>query len=123
MTLSTARIVGSLALAAAMASANGPDAWAGFAIVNLSPSKFVSNCQSMGGTTSPAPTGGIRCTLPSGQTVDCSFDTSAGTAACEWPRDLPPKSAKALMGDPPPDSLAPTTTKPPKATGAPSTVN
>jgi hypothetical protein len=27
------------------------------------------------------------------------------------------------MGDVPPDSLAPTTSQPPKATGAPSTVN
>jgi len=125
MTVSTARILGALAFATAIASATGPAAWAkpGFAIVSLSPGAFVSNCQSMGGTTSQAPYGGIRCTLPSGQVVDCSFNVNDGSAVCQWTRDLPPKSAKALMGDPPPDSLAPTTTKPPKATGAPSTVN
>ena len=103
----------------------GPAAWAkpGFAVVSLSPATFVSNCQSMGGTTSSAPGGGIRCTLASGQVVDCSFNTSDGTALCQWTRDLPPKSAKALMGDLPPASMAPatTTTKPPKATDAPST--
>lgn len=123
MSLRTLRIVGTLTLGLAIAGA--APAWAkpGFAIVKLSPSQFVSNCQSMGGTTSTAPNGGIRCTLSSGQTVDCSFDTTTGDAACQWTKDLPPKSAKALMGDVPPDSLAPTTTKPPKATGAPSTVN
>ena len=121
----TRSITATLALAAAIVGSMAPSAWAkpGFAIVSLSPAAFVSNCQSMGGTTSSAPHGGIRCTLPSGQTVDCSFNTSDGSAVCQWTRDLPPKSAKALMGDLPPDSLAPTTSKPPKATGAPSTVN
>jgi hypothetical protein len=126
MALSTARIVGALAFAAAIVGGTTPAAWAkpGFAIVSLSPGAFVSNCQSMGGTSSSAPGGGIRCTLPSGQVVDCSFNVSDGSAVCQWTRDLPPKSAKALMGDVPPDSLAPaTTSKPPKATGAPSTVN
>ncbi len=77
----------------------------------------------MGGTTSAAPVGGIRCTLPSGTAVDCSFNTTEGTAACQWTKDLPPKSAKALIGDVPPASMAPptTTTKPPKATGVPAT--
>ena len=124
MTLSTARIVGALACAAAITGATAP-AWAkpGFAIVSLSPAAFVSNCQSLGGSTSSAPNGGIRCTLPSGQTVDCSFNTTEGTAACQWTKDLPPKPAKALMGDVPPDSLSvsPGTSKPPKATGAPGT--
>lgn len=124
MTLSTARMLGTFACAATIATAAGPaSAKPGFAIVSLSPQKFVSNCQSQGGTTSSAPGGGIRCTLPSGQTVDCSFNTTDGTAVCQWTRDLPPKSAKALMGDVPPDSLAPATSQPPKATGAPSTVN
>lgn len=125
MTVSTGRIVGTLAVAAAIVSVAGPAAWAkpGFAVVHLSPATFVSNCQSLGGTSSPAPNGGIRCTLASGQVVDCSFNTSDGTAVCQWTRTLPPKSAKALMGDVPPDSLAPTTNQPPKATGAPSTVN
>ena len=126
MKRSTAR-VGTFGLAAAIGLGLAPGAWAkpGFAIVSLSPAAFVSNCQSMGGSTSSAPTGGIRCTLPSGQTVDCSFNTTEGTAACQWTKDLPPKSAKALMGDVPPASMAPptTTTQPPKATGAPATVN
>ncbi|MGH6893447.1 MAG: hypothetical protein ACREEP_14445, partial [Dongiaceae bacterium] len=115
-----------LALTATIVGAAGTDAWAkpGFAIVHLSPATFVSNCQSMGGTSSQAPGGGIRCTLPSGQVVDCSFNTSEGTAACQWTRGLPPKSAKQLMGDVPPDSLSPGTgTKTPKATDAPSTTD
>jgi hypothetical protein len=124
MMRSTAR-VGTFGLAVAFGLTLAPGAWAkpGFAVVKLSPSQFVSNCQSQGGSTSTAPGGGIRCTLPSGQTVDCSFDTTTGDALCQWTKDLPPKSAKALMGDVPPDSLAPTTTKSPKATGAPDTVN
>jgi hypothetical protein len=111
-----------VSVAAAMAAAN---AWAkpGFAIVTLSPSQFVSNCQSMGGTTSSAPNGGIRCTLASGQTVDCSFDTSTGQALCQWTKDLPPKSSKQLIGDPAPGTMNPNTTTQPKATGAPATVN
>lgn len=119
---STARILGTFAFAA-FVSATGPAAWAkpGFAIVSLSPGTFVSNCQSMGGTSSQAPGGGIRCTLPSGQVVDCSFNTSDGSAVCQWTRDLPPKSAKSLMGDVPPASVAPSTNKPPKATDAPPT--
>ena len=124
MKRSTAR-VGTFGLAVAIGLGLASGAWAkaGFAVVKLSPSTFVSNCQSQGGSTSTAPGGGIRCTLPSGQTVDCSFDTTTGDALCQWSKDLPPKSAKALMGDVPPDSLAPTTTKPPKATGSPDTVN
>lgn len=106
---------------AAMSSATGSAAYAkpGFAVVSLSPAAFISNCQSMGGTSSSAPGGGIRCTLPSGQTVDCSFNTSQGTALCQWTRDLPPKSQKPLIGDPLPNSVNPNPTKPPKAGGAP----
>ena len=125
MTISTARIAGASALAIAILSVTGPAAWAkpGFAIVSLSPGAFVSNCQSLGGTSSSAPNGGIRCTLASGQVVDCSFNTSDGTAVCQWTRELPPKSTKALIGDLPPASMAPptTTTKPPKATDMPTT--
>lgn len=126
MQMITSRALGTLALTAAILSAAGSNAWAkpGFAIVSLSPAAFVSNCQSMGGTTSSAPGGGIRCTLASGQVVDCSFNTSDGTALCQWTRGLPPKSAKALMGDVPPDSLSPATgTTQPKATDAPSTTD
>ncbi|HKP23399.1 MAG TPA: hypothetical protein VJV39_06005 [Dongiaceae bacterium] len=124
MQRSTAR-VGTFGLAVAVGLGLAPVAWAkpGFALVKLTPAKFVSNCQSQGGSTSQAPGGGIRCTLPGGQTVDCSFDTTTGDALCQWSRDLPPPSVKAMIGDVPPDSIAPTTTKPPKATGAPGTVN
>ena len=122
MKRSTAR-VGTFGLAVAIGLSIAPGAWAkpGFAVVKLSPSTFVSNCQSLGGTTSTAPNGGIRRTLASGQTVDCSFDTTTGDALCQWSRDVPPKSAKALIGDVPPASMAPptTTTKPPKATDTP----
>lgn len=97
----------------------------GFAVVNLSPSTFVSNCQSLGGTSSPAPNGGIRCTLSSGQTVDCSFDTTTGQALCQWTKDLPPKGKKQLMGDPLPTTMDPSTGKPkfPTTDAAPGTVN
>ena len=124
MQRSTAR-VGTFGLAVAIGLGFAPVAWAkpGFALVKLTPSKFVSNCQSQGGSTSTAPGGGIRCTLPSGQTVDCSFDTTTGDALCQWSRDLPPPAVKATIGDVPPDSMAPPTSKPPKATGAPTTVN
>jgi hypothetical protein len=128
MKRSTAR-VGTFGVAVAVGLLIAPGAWAkpGFAVVKLSPSQFVSNCQSMGGTSSSAPNGGVRCTLPSGQTVDCSFDTTTGDALCQWTKDLPPKSAKALIGDVPPAGMAPptTTTKPPKATDTPAvdTVN
>lgn len=113
--------------AVALWSAGGSVAQAkpGFAIVSLSPAKFVSNCQSQGGTTSSAPGGGIRCTLPSGQTVDCSFDTSTGQALCQWSKDLPPATKKPLIGDPLPNAVNPNL-KPPKGLGtdsAPSTVN
>ena len=106
-------------------TASNAQAKPGFAIVSLSPAAFVSNCQSQGGSTSSAPGGGIRCTLPSGQTVDCSFDTSTGQALCQWTKDLPPKTKKPLIGDPIPNAVNPNL-KPPKGLGtdpAPSTVN
>jgi hypothetical protein len=126
MIISTARLAGAFALAIAIVSAAGSAAWAkpGFAIVHLSPATFVSNCQSLGGTSSTAPNGGIRCTLASGQVVDCSFNTSDGSAVCQWTRPLPPKSAKQLMGDVPPASMSPGTgSTPPKPTASPGTVD
>ena len=126
MTLSTTRSLGALVLSAAIAAGTGSTAWAksGFAIVSLSPSQFLSNCQSMGGTHSMAPHGGLRCTLPSGTVVDCSFG-SDGQAICSWNRALPTKSQKDLLGDPLPNLMDPGTApnKPPKATDAPSSVN
>ena len=115
--------MGALVVTVAAAAA-APHAFAkpGFAIVTLSPATFVSNCQSMGGTSSSAPGGGIRCTLASGQVVDCSFNVNDGTAVCQWTRDLPPKSSKQLLGDPAPNSVNPNTNTQPKATGAPATV-
>jgi hypothetical protein len=111
-----------LALAGALPSA----AWAkpGFAIVKLTAAQFVSNCQSMGGTSSSAPGGGVRCTLPSGTVVDCSFSND-GTALCQWTKTLPPASIKGLMGDPLPNTMNPGTIKPqaPGAPAAPGTLN
>jgi len=116
-----------LVVLATAGTLTAPEAFAkpGFAVVSLSPAAFVSNCQSLGGTTSSAPNGGIRCTLSSGQTVDCSFDTSTGTALCQWTKDLPPTKKKPLIGDPLPDQIDPNTGKPkaPGAGTAPSTVN
>jgi hypothetical protein len=96
----------------------------GFAIVALSPAQFLSNCQSMGGTHSMAPYGGIRCTLPSGTVVDCSFG-SDGQAICSWNRTMPTKSQKDLLGDPLPTTMDPSTGKPklPTTDVAPGTVN
>jgi hypothetical protein len=112
------------ALAAGLATF-APQAYAkpGFAIVALSPAQFLSNCQSMGGTHSMAPHGGIRCTLPSGTVVDCSFG-SDGQAICSWNRTMPVKSQKDLLGDPLPNTVDPNTGgKLPKAPSAPDTVN
>lgn len=107
-----------LAVLAIAGTAFGSEAFAkpGFAVVTLSPAQFLSNCQSMGGTHSMAPHGGIRCTLPSGQTVDCSF-SSDGQAFCNWSRTLPTKGQKQLLGDPLPSTMNPDPAKPPKAGG------
>lgn len=113
------RALAGLAVATVWSAAGSPAfAKSGFAIVSLSPAQFLSNCQSMGGTHSMAPHGGIRCTLPSGTVVDCSFG-SDGQAICSWNRTMPTKSQKDLLGDPLPNSVNPTPAKPPKANGAP----
>ena len=87
----------------------------GGGIFRLTAAQFVSNCQAMGGTTSPVSSAAgtsIRCVLPSGLTVDCSF--SGDQAVCQWSRATPVNSLKDLLGDspqsmnpdsPPPESL------------------
>ncbi len=122
MILSRGLAVAALAIAG---TTFGSEAFAkpGFAIVALTPAQFLSNCQSMGGTHSMAPHGGIRCTLPSGTVVDCSFG-SDGQAICSWNRTMPTKSQKDLLGDPLPSTMDPSTGgKLPKAPSAPDTVN
>lgn len=95
---------------------------AGFVQVKLSPAAFVSNCQSMGGTSSSGTGGGIKCVLPSGTVVECSF--SAGDALCQYTSALPPKTQTKLLGDTPPDRLSPgTTPTTPKAPAASDTLN
>lgn len=125
MRRSTARVgTFGLVIVIGLGLASGASAKSGFAIVSLSPAQFLSNCQSMGGTHSMAPHGGLRCTLPSGTVVDCSFG-SDGQAICSWNRALPTKSQKDLLGDPIQNQLDPgaTPNKPPKTMDAPSTVN
>ena len=115
----TARI---LALAA-LAGTAAPQAWAkGVSFNSLTPAQFISSCEKMGGTVSRPGTGVIRCKLPSGTVVDCSFDSS-GTV-CAWKGDLTTANTKQLMGDPSPGAVSPGngTTKP-KATDAPSTTD
>jgi hypothetical protein len=113
------RLAGAALVAAPIAYALPLSALAkpGFAIVKLTAAAFVSNCQSMGGTSSSAPSGGIRCVLPSGTVVDCSF--SNGEAICQWTRTMPPASVKQLMGDTPPDRMMSpgNSTTPPKVPG------
>lgn len=108
-------------LAAALAS---PEAAAkGVSFNSLTPSQFISSCEKMGGTVSRPGTGVIRCKLPSGTVVDCSFGPD-GTV-CAWKGDMTTTAVKQLMGDPSPTSISPgnnSTTKP-KSTDAPATVN
>ncbi len=53
--------------------------------------------EKMGGKVSRPGQGVIRCTLPSGTTVDCSFGT--GGTVCAWKGDMSTTSVKQLMGD------------------------
>lgn len=115
-----------LVFTAGIMIAMAPQAWAAkkSVLIKLTPEAFVANCKNMGGTISRTPTGGIRCVLPSGTVVDCSFDTTTGDAACEWERSLPPTDKKKLLGDAPPDRLSPGTgTGKPKAPAAPGTID
>jgi len=98
-------------------------AWAkGVSFNSLTPAQFVSSCQQMGGEVSRPGPGVIRCKLPSGTVVDCSWANDGGGTICSWKGDLSTSNIKKLMGDPSPNSVSPgTTTKPPKATGTPGT--
>ena len=116
------RTLGVLVLGLAT-GAGAPQAWAkGVSFNSLTPAQFISSCEKMGGTVSRPGTGVIRCKLPSGTVVDCSFDSN-GTV-CAWRGTLPETESKQLMGDPSPATMNPgsNTTKP-KATDAPATVN
>jgi len=122
---STRRLVGAVLIAVPLALTLPPAALAkpGTAIVSLSPEQFVANCQRMGGTSSQAPGGGIRCVLPSGTVVDCS-SMGNGEMVCQWSRTLPTASVKQLMGDPLPNRVLPDKTpSAPKLPAAPDTVN
>ena len=113
---------GVLVLSAAI-GAGAPQTWAkGISFNSLTPAQFISSCEKMGGTVSRPGTGVIRCKLPSGTVVDCSFD--ANGTVCVWKGALPETESKQLMGDPSPATTDPgnSTTKP-KATDAPATVN
>lgn len=119
------RFAGVVLLAASIVPAFATSALAksGFAIVRLSPTQFVSNCQSMGGTSSTAPGGGIRCKLPGGTVIDCS-SMGGGEMVCQWNRTLPEGGAKQLMGDPLPNRTLPDKMPgAPKLPAAPDTVN
>jgi hypothetical protein len=72
---------------------------AGFRQVTLSPAQFVSNCESMHGTVKRSGDSSITCTLPSGLTVSCTFNS--GQALCQWGRALPSGQLEDLLGDGP----------------------
>ena len=74
----------------------------GFGTFRLTAAQFVANCQAMGGTSSPVESvagTSIKCRLPSGLTVDCSF--RGGEATCTGARTAPLNSLKDLLGDRP----------------------
>lgn len=107
------------ALAAALLTASGAEQASakGVSFNSLTPSQFISSCEKMGGKVSRPGQGVIRCTLPSGTTVDCSFGT--GGTVCAWKGDMSTTSVKQLMGDPTPSSVNPGTTTTPKAPNTP----
>ncbi len=95
-------------------------AWAkGVSFNSLTPAQFISSCEQMHGKVTRLGTGAIRCTLPSGTVVDCSWGNDGGGTICTWKGDLSTASIKKLMGDPSPNSVSPGTTNQPKATDTP----
>ena len=115
ITLKTAGVIALAILAVGM-----PHAWAkGISFNSLTPSKFISSCEQMGGRVTRVGQGTIKCTLPSGTEVTCSFGND-GTV-CTWRGDMTPASRKQLLGDPSPTSINPNTGTTPKAPAAPGT--
>jgi len=110
------------AMAALLVGSAAPQASAaGISFNSLTPAQFISSCEQMGGTVSRPGAGTIRCKLPSGTVVDCSF--GADGTICVWKGNSTPPDVKQLFRDVPPSSVNPNTTTPPKADGAPSSVN
>lgn len=108
--------------AAMLVGAAAPQAWAaGISFNSLTPAQFISSCEQMGGTVSRPGAGTIRCKLPSGTVVDCSFGT--GGTICTWKGNTTPPDVKHLFRDVPPASINPNPATPPKADGAPASVN
>lgn len=108
---------------ALLVGASSPPAWAakpGIAFpTGLTPAKFISNCESMGGTVTRVGQGTIKCTLPSGTEVTCAFDS--GGTVCTWRGDTTTAGLKPLLGDTAPAAVNPNaSTKQPKASAAPS---
>jgi hypothetical protein len=108
--------------------ATAPDAFAKpkVAFVKMTAAQFISSCEQMGGRATRTGEGTIRCTLPSGTVVDCSFVAGQDTM-CTWDgRQLAESDRQRLIGDPLPGSINPNASKPANATGGtgvPSTVN
>jgi hypothetical protein len=105
-----------------------PDAFAKprVAFVKMTAAQFVASCEQMGGSATRTGEGTIRCTLPSGTVVDCSFVSGQDTM-CTWEgRQLAESDRQRLIGDPLPASINPNAGKPasvPATTGASGTVN
>lgn len=99
---------------------------AGTNINRLTPSQFISSCEQMGGRATRIGEGTIKCTLPSGTEVTCSF-VAGGDTICTWKGDISTTTRKQLLGDPAPAQINPNTgTKQPKAPtppGSSDTVN
>jgi len=116
--------IGAAVLALATGAMAHQAAAKGISFNSLTPSQFISSCEKMGGKVSRPGQGVIRCTLPSGTVVDCSFST--GGTVCAWKGDMSTTSVKQLMGDPTPSTMNPGTTTTPKApntSGSTDTVN
>jgi hypothetical protein len=116
--------IGAVALALAAGGTAHRAAAKGVSFNSLTPSQFISSCEKMGGSVSRPGQGTIRCTLPSGTVVDCSF--GAGGTVCTWKGDMSTTNVKQLMGDPSPATVNPGSSKTPKAPESPgssSTVN
>lgn len=73
----------------------------------LTASQFVQNCEGMGGTIEEGSQSseGVKCTLPSGTSADCSFGPKDAYCEVTTPgRTIPARATKGLLG---PSALAP----------------